>query len=84
MPLSKAAHASGIASSNRTSIEEICSMLRRAGVPNQVHWQSLILYLRTLSEYHFLSEQQKLEIQAMYAAKSKGKNQVCILDDRRN
>jgi diguanylate cyclase (GGDEF)-like protein len=65
MPPSKTAQVSGIHAGNGTTIEEICSMLRRAGVPNKVHWQSLILYLRTLSEYHFLSEQQKVEIQAM-------------------
>ncbi len=65
MPPSKPAQASTIAHDNGTSIEEICSMLRRAGVPNQVHWQSLILYLRTLGEYHFLTEEQKVEIQAL-------------------
>lgn len=44
---------------------KLCDTLDRAGVPPDQKWRTLILYMRGLSEFTYLTEHQKLQIQAL-------------------
>ncbi len=45
--------------------EPLCRTLDRAGVPPDGKWRTLILYMRGIESYDFLSENQKANIQAL-------------------
>ena len=45
--------------------EQICKTLDKAGVPPDEKWRTLILYLRSLKDYTFLTDQQKVALQAL-------------------
>jgi len=44
---------------------DVVSSLIKAGVPANSKWGALILYMRSLSEYDFLSAEQKRQMQAL-------------------
>ncbi len=48
---------------NQQTIEEVIHLLKKIGVPNDLRWQTLILYLRYIKEYKYLSPSQKEKVQ---------------------
>ncbi len=48
---------------HQQTIEEVIELLKRIGVPDDLRWQTLILYLRYIKEYKYLSPSQKEKIQ---------------------
>lgn len=44
---------------------KFCEMLDKAGVPRDAKWRTLILYMRGLADYSYLSEMQKSQVQAL-------------------
>ncbi len=54
--------------------EPLCQMLDRAGVPPDPKWRTLILYMRGLEHNEFLTEQQKVRIQALVVKTLKEKD----------
>ncbi|GFM35576.1 GGDEF domain-containing protein [Desulfovibrio psychrotolerans] len=42
---------------------KFCEMLDRAGIPKDAKWRTLILYMRGIKEYSYLSEMQKGQVQ---------------------
>lgn len=51
--------------SNFFCSEDLAHSLIKAGVPANSKWGALILYMRSLSEYDFLSAEQKQQLQAL-------------------
>jgi len=47
------------------TIEEVIAVLKKIGVPDDLRWQTLILYLRYIKEYKYLSPSQKEKIQKL-------------------
>ncbi|THB64177.1 MAG: GGDEF domain-containing protein [Desulfovibrio sp.] len=45
--------------------EPLCLTLDKAGVPSEDKWRTLILYMRSLEHYDFLTDQQKISIQRL-------------------
>lgn len=45
--------------------EHLCQTLDKAGVPHDPKWRTLIIYMRGLEYYDFLSTQQKAQIQSL-------------------
>jgi diguanylate cyclase (GGDEF)-like protein len=45
--------------------EQLCLTLDKAGVPHDPKWRTLIIYMRGLEHYDFLSTKQKSQIQAL-------------------
>jgi len=43
--------------------QEIITSLIKAGVPSNSKWGALILYMRSISDYDFLSQEQKCQMQ---------------------
>lgn len=41
----------------------MCDILDKAGVPRDAKWRTLILYIRSLNEYDFLTDEQKVKLQ---------------------
>ena len=54
--------------------EPLCLTLDKAGVPQDDKWRTLILYMRSLETYDFLSDQQKIRIQELLLRTLKEKN----------
>lgn len=44
---------------------KFCEMLDKAGVPRDAKWRTLVLYMRGLEDYSYLSEIQKSQVQAL-------------------
>lgn len=53
---------------------KFCEMLDKAGVPRDNKWRTLILYMRGLKDYAYLSEIQKCQIQALLVEVLKERN----------
>lgn len=49
----------------KTSVEHVLRRLKKIGVPEDGRWQTLILYLRYISDYSYLTNNQKEKIQAL-------------------
>lgn len=45
--------------------EQLCATLNKAGVPHDPKWRTLIIYMRGLEHYDFLSAKQKADIQSL-------------------
>ena len=43
--------------------ERICQLLDKAGVPSDDRWRNMILFMRSMHDHHFLSNQQKKAFQ---------------------
>ncbi len=48
-----------------TSVEKVLPYLKKIGIPQEGRWQTLILYLRYISDYSYLSDVQKQKIQKL-------------------
>ncbi len=51
--------------SEKASVITVLSYLKRIGVPEDGRWQTLILYLRYISDYNYLTLSQKQQIQEL-------------------
>ena len=60
--------------SNFFCSEELVQSLIKAGVPAKSKWGALILYMRSLSEYDFLSAAQKQQIQELFMQSVKNRD----------
>ena len=49
----------------KTSVENILPYLKKIGIPQEGRWQTLVLYLRYISDYSYLSDIQKQKIQKL-------------------
>lgn len=54
--------------------EKLCLTLDKAGVPADGKWRTLILYMRSLDSYDFLTDRQKIQIQELMVRTLKEKD----------
>ncbi|GAB7080692.1 GGDEF domain-containing protein [Megalodesulfovibrio paquesii] len=54
--------------------DRLCLTLDKAGVPTDPKWRTLILYMRSLGEYHTLTDSQKNAIQNLVVSALKRRN----------
>ena len=54
--------------------EPVCLTMDKAGVPRDFRWRSLILYMRSLEEYSYLTDRQKAALQDLVVTTLKKKD----------
>lgn len=57
----------------KSGVENVLVQLKKIGVPNDGRWQTLILYLRFIAEYNYLTVNQKQKIQELLVSVLKNK-----------
>lgn len=62
--------------SEKASVITVLSYLKRIGVPEDGRWQTLILYLRYISDYNYLTLSQKQQIQELLISVIKKKKNL--------